>query len=494
MKNIKLILLTGIILSFAGCSKFLDVNNDPNNPSESSVKYVFPAGVENTASVFGGYWLNLGEIWSQHWTSASNAPQYQAEDSYNITAGDYSYDINGWQSLYTRCLTDYEWTKENSKENENWTYYLMAETMQCYTYQVLADFFDQIPLSDALKKHPATFDLGQNVYDTLITRLDTALNKDFEKGDNPRESDVVFGGNIDDWKAFANTLKLKIYLRERFVRPTIAEQGIRKLYTDGVQFLNKDAMFNDFADESGRDNYMYALEFRGGNINMKASNTLLLYLEDKSDPRIDYLFEEGSAGHKGMYQGDFRNVYSGVTNKDQLSSPIVSPVQPVYFISEAESYFLQAEACMLGWGTGNAEDLYKMGINAHYERMGVTENPEDIYTGLGYAVYPNGTQEENLKAIIVQKWLSMANTQGMESFFEHNRTGYPSESSILPGDDDYPDNLVPGEFTVSVTGVLSLPILFPKRLLFPSSEQSTNNNVPPVESLNVPVWWDRYYE
>jgi len=492
MKKIKifatLILLISII---SGCSKFLDVNSDPNNPTDSSVEYVFPAGVEMTAQVFGKYWLNLGEIWSQHWTSAANAPQYQAEDSYNVTAGDYAYDLRGWQFIYTRALTDYQWVKENAEENENWTYYLMAETMQCYTYQVLADFFDQIPLTEALQKVPAHFDTGQEVYDILIARLDTALAKDLTLGNSPKNDDIVFGGSMDDWKAFANTLKLKIFLRERFVRPALAEAGIRNLYTSGVSFLTKNAAFEDFSDEDGRDNYMYGLEFRGGNINMKASNTVLLYLQDNSDPRLDTLFEKGSAGHAGMYQGDFRNVYSGHSNKNELSSPYVYPLQPVFFISKAESYFLQAEACMLGWGTGDAKSLYEAGIDAHFDRLGVVEPGSDIYGSGEYAEYPDGTQDENLEAIIVQKWISMVNTQGMESFFEHNRTGFPKESEFLPGDDDFPDNLVPGEFTVSVTGVLAPPILYPKRLLFPSSEQSTNPNVPAVVSLNVPVWWDK---
>lgn len=494
MKKIYILSIIVLIIFSAGCAKFLDVNRDPNNTSESTVELVFPAGVENAASVFGGYWLNLGEIWSQHWTSAANAPQYQAEDSYNVTAGDYAYDLRGWEYLYTRALTDFQWVKETAKEDSNWTFYLMAETMQCYTYHVLADFFDQIPLSNALQEVPATFDTGEQVYDTLIARLDVALSKDLDgiNSTDPEQSDIVFGGDMDDWTAFANTLKLKIFLRQRFVRPGVAQAGIQEMYANGVSFLNKDATMgeeNFQAGIIGQENYMYELEFRTGNINMKASRTLLDFLVGKGfDPREDYLFEPGTSLHNGMYQGDFRNVYSNIEDKNLLSSPLITADQPVYFISEAESYFLQAEACMLGWGTGNDQSLYEAGIDAHFMRLGATEPGSDIYNE--YAIYPNGTDEENLEAIIFQKWISMANTQGMEAFFEHNRTGYPRESLLEPGDEDFPDELVDGEFTVSVTGVLTPPVKYPKRLLFPSSEQSTNTNVPPIESLNVPVWWD----
>jgi hypothetical protein len=498
MKKILIYTTLLFILLFAGCAKFLDVNHDPNNPSDSDVKYVFPAGVEAISGVFGGYWLNLGEIWSQHWTSASNAPQYQTEDSYNITSGDYSYDSNGWQWLYYGGLNDLEWVKNRAKTDGNWTYYLMAETMQCYSYQILADFFDNIPMSNALQGVPATFDPGVQVYDTLIARLDYALSKDLSvtTAEDPAEADIVFLGDMESWKMFANTLKLKIFLRQRFVsgRELIAENGIKAMYNAGVQFLDKDAAMRsgNFEDFEGRSNYMYEMEFRSGNTNMKASRTLLDFLLlQTADNREDFLFEPGSTGHKGMYQGDFRNVYSNVDDRALLSAPIISPVQPVYYISEAESYFLQAEACMLGWGTGDAQLLYNAGIDTHFQRIGAGDGSAVYGTG-AYGIYPfpGENREENLEAIIFQKWISMTNTQGIESFFEHNRTGYPRESTIKPGDLDYPTGLTAGEFTVSVTGVLAPPVVFPKRLLYPSSEQSTNPNTPSVVPLNVPVWWD----
>jgi hypothetical protein len=504
MKKILIYTTLSFILLFAGCAKFLDVNHDPNNPSDSEVKYVFPAAVEGVSSVFGGYWLNLGEIWSQHWTSASNAPQYQAEDSYSVTAGDYNYDSYGWQVLYYTGLNDLEWVKNRAKADGNWTYFLMAETMQCYSYQVLADFFGNIPMSQALQGVPAVFDPGEQVYDTLISRLDYALSKDLTvtTAEDPAEADIVFQGDMTRWRMFANTLKLKIFLRERFARPDVAKAGIIAMYNAGVQFLDVDAsmLSGNFEDFAGRSNYIFELEFRGGNTNMKASRTTLDYLLGQSgETRTDFLFEPGSAGHKGMYQGDFRNVYSNVDDRALLSSPLVSPIQPVFFISKAESYFLQAEACMLGWGTGDDEILYHQGIDAHFQRIGAGDDGSSIYADGVYADYPfplvtgedySPETEKNLEAIIVQKWISMVNIQGMEAFFEHNRTGYPRESILKPGDADFATDYVKGEFTVSVTGVLSPPVIFPKRLLYPSSEQSTNPNTPSVVALNIPIWWD----
>jgi hypothetical protein len=501
MKKKIFFIITSIIIFTSGCKDFLDVNHDPNNPSESTLQLVFPAGVEKTASIYGGSWLALGNIWSQYWTSAPNAPSYQGEDSYGITAGDYTYDLNGWCDFYTASLADFEWVKNEAKVQEEWNYYIMAVAMQCYTYTILADFFDKIPITEALQKVPAHFEDGQVVYDTIIARLDEALtHMNDENSEKPGKEDLVFNGNMDGWEAFINTLKLKMYLRQVYARPDVAQAGITKMFSDDVNFLWADAAVVAFTNEVGHMNYMYEAEFKDGNNNLKASKTLLDFLDEKNDYRLNYIYNfpskpVGTEAHKAVYQGDYRNVYSDApTTDEELSAPIVRPLTPTYFFSKAECNFLIAEACMrydLIYRTFDDRSFYEMGIDADFIKLGVEGfTGSDVYT-TGWAPYPvNATDEEKLEAIIVQKWIAMANTQGCEAFLEHNRTGYPKESSVKPGDDDF-SLYVKGEFTASVNSVLAPPVLFPKRLLFPSSEQSRNPYVPAVVNLNVPVWWDR---
>ncbi len=506
MKKIKIITLMLIITLSFGCKKFLDVNHDPNSPEESSVEYVFPAGVASTASVFGGSWSILGEIWSQHWTSQPNAPSFQGEDKYSVQAGDYSYDLRGWESIYTAALMDYEWVRNDARASKNWTYYLMATTMQCYTYQVMVDFFDNIPFSEALQKVPAPFENGQEIYDSLIVRLDFALAQNLE-GDScitPLADDVVFGnigGGMNNWVAFANTLKLKIYLRQRFARPDVASAGIAKLYSDGVTFLSVDAGYGAFDNETGRDNYLYAAQFRG-RTDICPSRTILDYITN--DKRLNFIFTSPELGNDepyvsfdgdqfGMYQGDINNVYSDPDNEpDKFSEPNVQPLQLVYFISNVESKLLQAEACLI-YGVGDAQSLFNEALTADYLRKGVADyNSEDPPVLVAVTPTPvtfSGDVEQDFETIMVEKWIAFTNTQGMEAFLEHNRTGYPKESAYNPTMDEFSSNYVKGEFTVSVTGVLSGS--FPRRLLLPASEESKNpEHWPGRTPLDEPVWWD----
>ena len=112
----------------------------------------------------------------------------------------------------------------------------MTTVIQSYTFQILADLYDQIPFSEALKGDEGiitpVYEHGQNVYDSLIARIDFALSSDYENDDLEKvgAEDILFEGKIDKWIEFANTLKLKIYLRQLYTRPDVARQGIESLY------------------------------------------------------------------------------------------------------------------------------------------------------------------------------------------------------------------------------------------------------------------------
>ena len=74
----------------------------------------------------------------------------------------------------------------------------------------------------------------------LLASLDSALNQNFNAATNtqPGAEDYIFGGDMDQWRAFANTLKLKMYLRMVNAKPDVAEAGIKALYDANADFLN----------------------------------------------------------------------------------------------------------------------------------------------------------------------------------------------------------------------------------------------------------------
>jgi len=456
----------------ASCDDFLDVNTDPNNPSDAPAELLFPAAVISTAGTVGGQYAILGGLWAQYYTQNNASNQYKDIDSYNILATNGTF-AGRYTELYSGALTDYQVIRNRARTNEQWDAYLMATVMQSYTFQVLTDLYGDIGFDESLRGNEGlvnpVFRTGPEVYDSLIARIDFALAQDVPGSASAglASNDVIFGGDMDQWIRFANTLKLKLYMRQSEARPSIAQAGIEAMYAAGAQFLEEPAHLDIFEDVTSRRNPLYEMDQSTAlntNQNLKASLTLFSFLENVDDPRLQELYLESTAGgYKGQPQGAF-NLTTAQLDPLSVSRALIEPDAPVYFISEAESYFLQAEAVLRGWGTGDAAALYNAGVDASFEQLGVPRG--------GLYAFPSGGFEEQLEAIITQKWVALAGTyQGLEAYFDFLRTGYP----------DF--------FTYPVEGVTGGE--FAKRLPLPNIVSQRNPNAPqtPVP-ITTPIWWD----
>ena len=456
------------------CEDYLDVNTDPNNPADATLELVFPAGVSSVAFTLGGQWQILGSLWSQHWTQSTGANQYATVDDYNITE---SYYDRQYSEIYSGALNDLNWVSIKAEEEENWNYFLMAEVMKAYTFQVMVDLYDQIPYTEALAGSddptPA-FENGQAIYDDLIARIDNALSKDLNAVTStaPGADDLVFKGDMDNWVKFANTLKLKIFMRQTAARESVAQTGITELYASGAEFLDVDAEMSDYIDVENFRNPYFAVQVSSagngrGNVDVAASNTLLNVLADAGDPRLNAIFATPSAGggHVGLDQGDYSN--TGFATHNNLSQPAVGPTHPVVFISAAESSFLQAEAVERFGVAGDVQELYEQGIEANFAKHGVTGAAGLYAPGEAYAY-------DGIESIIFQKWIACANFNSLESHFERLRTGYPDHFTITPN---------------NITGGV-----FPRRLPYTSTELANNTeNLTAIggqKSVIQRTWWN----
>lgn len=492
------ILALAMFSTLWGCEKdFLEVNIDPNNPPAEvgTPELIFPSAVASSAGRIGGEYAVLGGMWSQHWTQSNAANQYKSVDQYNITSSSYN---GAFSEMFSGALNDYTFVINKSEETENWIFYLMGTVMKAYNYQVMVDLYDQLPYDEAFQGDEnlaPVYEDGKAIYGKLIASIDNALTKDFTAATNtvPGKKDFLFEGNLAKWKQFANTLKLKMYLRMVNAAPAEAEAGVKAVFANGIGFLGEDAAMTQFEDAPDKSNPFYEYNFRQLNVatNLRASNTLMSFLLSNSDTRLDAIYKAGSGGHFAMYQGQF-NASSTAIDPDQPSVAKQSPVEPVRFISAAESYFMQAEAIVRYGVTGDAKAMYDAGVTAAFGQFAFDSQYDEydldatpfIAVG-GVYEFPSGSMEENIEAIITQKWISCVGSHSLESFFEHNRTGYPKVSAVPGSDTEY----VAGQFTYSLEGVTGG--LFPKRLVFPDIEINRNPNTPAKVAVTEKVWWSK---
>lgn len=481
------------LLTLSACENALDINQDPNNPEveKGTPELVFPAAVVSSAGALGGEYAILGGIWAQYWTQSSVSNQYREFDSYNVTQT----ALNGrFNEVFSGALNDYHFVIQKAQETEDWHYLLMGTVMKAYTYQLMVDLYDTLPYDEAfqgVENLTPAYEEGYEIYKKLIAELDNALA--LQAGADPvdptknKALDVVFGFGMNNWVKFANTLKLKLFLRMVYAQSAEAEAGIRAMYDSGAQFLDTDAQLAIFENSQDKSNPFYEFNFRRLNTttNLRASNTFLSFLQANADPRLSSYFSPttGTTTYSGNHQGDFNNPDPALAN---ISVAKATAVDPVYFISEAESYFLQAEALERYYEGEGANELYNRGVEAAFAQYGVEDRAAD-FTGSGdvYAYPVSGDFEAKLEAIIVQKWASFPGAHALEGYIEKNRTGYPRTSAVYSTDISY----VPGQLVYPKNGVTGGQ--FPKRLIIPQDERNRNPNVPAIVPITTNVWWDK---
>ncbi|OOG16058.1 hypothetical protein BWD42_21985 [Sphingobacterium sp. CZ-UAM] len=478
-KNAKKLLVLALVgtLGLTSCNKFLDVNENPNNPETATPSLLLPTVEAAISQVVGNSFQVYGNIWGQYWTQNPTSSQYRSIDRYQVlnTAMDRS-----WLILYRSALNNAELIiNSNVAANDN--YKGIAYLLKAYTFQVATDAFGDIPLSEALKANGnlnPKYEAQAVVYDSVFNYIDKGLALLATPQAVPVSTqDMIFNGDLDKWKAFANTLKLRAYLRISNVDANKAAAGIKALYAKNAKFLDQDASIA-YTTTGGNENPFYnEMVGLGKTQNVVASGTAVKAFVRNNDPRRFNLYNKlsGQDTIAFILQGDF-----SANSAKLVSSPSAlvggravdptSATAPVKLLSAAESKFLQAEAVVKGWGTGDAKALFESGITTSFEATGnandaakyITEAPDAKFTG---------DAEAKVKAIITQKYYAMCGFQGFESWTEWRRTGYPTF------------------FTTSIASTLGAGRM-PLRMPYANSEATSNVNYPGNVVIYTPVWWD----
>lgn len=500
--NRLMLILVVLAVSSSSCKKdFLDVNENPNAPANVDLTFVLPSAQANLAYTLGNQLAVAGGLWAQYWTQGPNANQYNETDRYfyDNTEAD-----RPWRALYAGSLRDLEALQEKASEEGKRDYMAVAKILQAYTLQVITDAWGDVPFSEALQGFEGNtspkYDSQESLYDAMITLTDgglALLDSIFASGEfsvtpdgifaGMGHDDLVYQGDIDKWYRFGMTLKLKIYLRQVNVRPGVASAGISAMIADPTYYLESgyDAYVH-YIDEKFRQNPLYTtVQALNPAKNIFASKTSVDYLNSLTDPRVfDYYEPVGAGVVVGILQGAARNPDLfpppvDDNNFSQYSEQIIGASAPVRLMSAAESMFLQAEAMARGFMSGDAQGTYEAAVEdswSQWEFASTEIGNISTYLAQDGVVYPSGgSLDEQLRVILIQKWVAMNGNQNFEAWTEFRRTGYP-------------DFLI--ESNTSVYGNNNSPKIFPTRLLYSSDELTTNSNVINGLTLTDKVWWD----
>lgn len=473
MKNY--IIIAIIFCGLFGCSEdYLDVNTDPNNPTSATPDLILPVGQNYTARWMHAdrFVSHLGSMLMYQWSESAGYSWYNDEFLYLVNSTFYS-NIFDW--AYTDALKQYAVLDKADPEVYG-AYIGISKIMKAYTYQILVDFYGDIPYSEALgrSENPTpAYNSAEDIYDDLIVQLTDAITILNEAESNvrselPEGDDVMFGGDLLKWKQFANTIKLRILNRVRAAKGNdYVAQELAVISQEGSGFITEDVAVNPgYENETFKQNPFWedfgkevgGAETLSGKATC-ATDYYLQRLQTTNDPRINTLFEEPDTGHKGVGQGvevsiaDYTEKFVSNFGPGILSGPD----QDAIIMTLAERYFNQAELALNGLG-GNPEDLYNSGVTASMMTQGLSAAEATAYLGQNMDMVNYQASANKLEAIIYQKWIACTGFTGEQTWFDHSRTGFPAN---LPVSQEAPN------------------LRRPVRLAYPASEVSGNaTNVP----------------
>ncbi len=515
----KYILLSIVGLSIISCR--LDDNLNPNKVLSENVMPVDRlAGASTTAYAMQAGTMNgLGNAWMNTWSGnfAQFGNPFTIESNLEVNT---SYRATLFQDTY-KAVTRFERIIDfGTAKYPN--YVAIAKIQKAFYMQYIVDLYGNVPYTEAFKEFANVtpkYDRDVDVYKGLVAELldakvilaANAANPDFKI---PATADPIFKGNLPKWVEFANTVLLKFAVR---LSSTTNADGIAlrnqiisalsgATYITGNVSINPG--YSNASDASQNPLYgNFGLKFASGAENtqgyylMTASDHAVKSLggdaskitSGVSDTRIGSVFTTGvkyngtsaggAVGYYGYPQGmgneDYKTFmgYPGnplkpaVKNFSCLGGIFATSgsgaLENGYLMMKSESEFLQSEAALRGYaGFLGDQAHFEQGIKDSFTFDGkASDAPAYILSAANNAkVGWTGSNADKIAAIQYQRWVALINYNGIESYINYLRTGYP-------------------ETPLATTTVRANK---PWRMLYPASEYSSNTtNVPNVTLAQI---------
>ncbi len=506
----KYLILFGAMVALGSCKKYLDINKNPNSPEASTApaNLVFTNAVNAATGYQTGGSHALGSSWTGHLSHSTSFTGGGEEKTYafnntNFNFFDGAYDI----------LTDFQFVIDNATRDAVAHLAGPAKVMQAFIYQKLVDLYGNIPYTEALQGtnfSTPKYDDAKTVYESLITKLDQAITEMKAAtfpGSDP--SDIVFNGSKTNWIKFANSLKLRILMRQSYMpgRMAYITTEIGKIVAEGSGFMTTGHVTSSpgYIKQPGKLNLFYGTygytdqDQEGGTFRFRKMNSVIInWLKSSNDIfRLTRLATPKVGGTVGN-TADYIGVPLGPTGAiNSFLETLVSSIGSVQIVkgdatrrmiimTAAEVYFNLAEAAHRGVpGIGTAQANYENGVRwafrlaagTHTSTATATEAAADAaanaYLAGGGVNADWSASPDKLAAILIQKWVAFVHIDGLEAWSDYRKSGGISSP-------------------LSPKSQIAASSAEPVRLLYPLRENQTNGaNVPTnIDRFTSKIFWD----
>jgi hypothetical protein len=471
--------VVGAVLLFGtACTKdFAEINTDPTLVTAEIIKpsMLFTAVLKN--SIFDSYNTSVITEYSGYYSNQGSVVIFQ---NANWTS-----PFNTFYKTY--LINTAEVVRLTAGNPKLVNEHAMGRIWKALLFSQLTDLYGDVPYFEAVQNvvdvvNQPKYDTQKDIYTDLLKELKEAaaqLSNDATLA-SFGQADILMSGNVDRWKRFANSLRLRLALRISYADPILAKQHIAEVIS---QPLIDDNSFNvslTTVDGANTNNRNPLYDDPLNSYPLWTSFTVADNLKKLNDPRLPIFSLPASDGVSG-YRG--RPISLGTNeityteeNTARLQNQFRSAEHPIMVMNAAEVSFLRAEAALMNFTGENAQQLFTTGITQSLNQYSVAQSEINKYLASASALL-TGATEAKLEQIITQKFLAIF-YESNEAYAEFRRTGYP--------------RIWTGSNKGSTNGEI------PRRLTYPLAEYAKNEvNVKAATSKLAQgdnylsrIWWD----
>ncbi|TKG88479.1 SusD/RagB family nutrient-binding outer membrane lipoprotein [Puteibacter caeruleilacunae] len=500
MNTINKLLSLLFIVVLVSCDDFGTMNENPNAPSEIN---------NNPELLLTGICKDIvNDMVVDAWNEGNVMAQYSAKIVFTaFDQFEWGSNSGSWNKIYSTSR-EIQNLLTISETINNTSYEAVGLIMRAWMFQILTDMWGDVPYKEALQAKKGeiftpVYDKQEEIYVSLLADLKEA-NTLLSQGSSSIKGDIIYNGDLNKWKRFANSLRLRLLIRLTNVdggsinltselREIIANPSANPVMegNDDNAILNYTTSFPNVHPKSEASGYRI-----GSYDEYRMSETIEDVLEAYSDPRQMKLFAptENSVNAGPDYAGMQNGMVDGSAYEYKGGPSFISAINPETFYYSAnnvpgmimlasEVQFIIAEAAARYpeiASIADAKSHYEKGITLNFEFWNV-DLPADYLTRTSsnseFDIPVN--YDGNIETIITQKWIALFFTD-YQGFIEYKRTGYPH--IIEPGPDTHGDS-------------------YPSRYLYPDDEQALNlsnhDAAATAQAGSVsnysywtPVWWE----
>ncbi|WP_339714742.1 SusD/RagB family nutrient-binding outer membrane lipoprotein [uncultured Kriegella sp.] len=218
--NIIALLLPMVVLFATSCSESLEeINVSPNSlpDTEIDIKFVMTGIFAQSATITSDITMSGGEL--------SGATQYLQRDFTSFEENNYDWGPKSFASFY-QPIKDSSYIFDRAGEEKTGKtkdyYQGVALIMKSFWFGYLTSAFGDLPYTNALQAEKGGDDFFKPVYDDQLTIFKGILN-DLEQANTllngagviqeAVDADLIYHGDALKWRKFANSLRLRYYMR-----------------------------------------------------------------------------------------------------------------------------------------------------------------------------------------------------------------------------------------------------------------------------------------